>query len=375
MRITVLSDNYPSQAAPTRGVFVYQLAQQFCRHNKVNVICPSVLFKQALAGKALVQDKCKVLYPKYLSFSKTNNAILYWLRNRSKRMAISYAFKNLYQNNPKPDFIYAHFLWNAISALPLKKRLDVPLFVAMGESNVHQYQYLVKNTSKLTAITAQISGFIVVSEKMKQFCINQLNINPQKILFAPNGVDMQKFYPTNNKKELRIKLGFDTQKFMLAFTGSFIERKGIFDIIKAIESLDNVQLICIGKGNLPPNPKIVFAGALPHEQINTYLNASDAFIFPTRAEGSSNALIEAAAAGLPIITSNIPEVKEQIGSENAIFITPGDVSELTMAIQNLISNENLCHSLKAKSLEVSKKYSLEKRANTILKWIGQKINK
>lgn len=350
--IIIISDNYPSQSFLTRGLFVYQIAQQFSKVFQVNVVSPVVLFKQTKIHEPMKNDRCSVVYPKYLSFSHTNNLFLNYVRNYSKQNSILRAYKKLYSHNTKPDFIYAHFLWNAISALPLKKTLNIPLFVAMGESNIHQYQYLVKDTSKLTAITAQISGFIVVSEKMKQFCFNQLKINPQKILFAPNGVDMQKFYPTNNKKELRIKLGFDTQKFMLAFTGSFIERKGIFDIIKAIESLDNVQLICIGKGNLPPNPKIVFAGALPHEQINTYLNASDAFIFPTRAEGSSNALIEAAAAGLPIITSNIPEVKEQIGSENAIFITPGDVSELTMAIQNLISNENLCHSLKAKSLEV-----------------------
>ncbi len=371
--VLIISDNYPSQNTPTRGIFIYQLAQHFAKRNSVKVICPTVIIKNSNRAEPLQNDSCTVIYPYYLSFSISNNSILRSIKRHTQQASIKWGYKKLYNKNEKPTFIYAHFLWNAITVIPLVDKLNVPLFVAMGESNTHRYENLVNNTTKRNKITRQISGFIVVSEKMRQYCINKLKIDPQNILLAPNGVDTKKLYPLRNKIELRNKLGFDKEMFTISFLGSFIERKGIFDIFKSIEHIENIQIICIGKGKLQKTDKIVFSAPLPHEDINKYLNASDAFVLPTYAEGSSNALLEAAATGLPVITSNIPEVMEQFGNDNALYVTPGNLEELKNAIVELKNNEQLRTQLSEKSLQVSKKYSLEKRAQNILKWIGEKI--
>lgn len=371
--ILVISDNYPSLSTPTVGMFVFQIAQQFSKTYKVNVICPKVLFKHEFNQKKLLSDKNNVVYPKYFSFTNTKIKLLTKIRDYSKQKTIIKAHNGHNIAKNKFMFIYTHFLWNAIASLPLKRKLNIPLFVAMGESNPNQYLSLMENPVKLNEIRAQISGFIVVSEKMKQFCIDKLKVSSSKVLLAPNGVDKSKFYPVSNNKHILKKLNLNDRKFTVSFIGSFFDRKGIHELLEAIDEIDDVQLICIGKGSLPKSDKIVFAGPLPHEQINSYLNASDIFVFPTKAEGSSNALLEAAACGLPIITSNIPEVKEQLGEDNALYINPDNPEDIKRKILQLMNSSKKRELFSKKSLKIADYYSIEKRAENILKWINQRI--
>src|SRR5690606_31620582 len=129
------------------------------------------------------------------------------------------------------------------------------------------------------------------------------------------------------------------------------------DLLSAVNEMNNVGLICIGKGDLKDRSKVIYGSTLNHDQIPYYLGASDVFVFPTRAEGSSNALLEAMACGLPIITTNIPEVVSQIGDNNAMYVSVGNISELTEKI-NLMKDENTRAYFIEKSLDVVKKYSL-----------------
>src|SRR5690606_11111163 len=93
---------------------------------------------------------------------------------------------------------------------------------------------------------------------------------------------------------IRSFLKIDNDDFVISFTGDFIKRKGIDVLLKAVKELDKVKLILIGSDEVDvPIEKIAFKGRLPHLEIPKHLNASDVFIFPTKADGSSNAIVEA----------------------------------------------------------------------------------
>src|SRR5699024_10638249 len=111
-------------------------------------------------------------------------------------------------------------------------------------------------------------------------------------------VDKNVFYK-KDKKKCRHELGFSKNDYIVAFTGTFNDRKGSLRLSDALEDLNDVKSIFIGSGkDEPMNDNILFKGRLSHYDIATYLNAADVFVLPTIAEGCSNAIIEAMACGL-----------------------------------------------------------------------------
>lgn len=363
--ILIIADNYPSQENPTRGVFVYNLIQQFTKFYQVDIVSPTA-YNLMPNERALQSDKSNVVFPKFLSFSKISKrkGIINRFVQKLKKRAVVNAIK------PSVDyqFVYCHFLSSAIPIMEFCKKRNIPLYVAMGESSIEiRYQAILHNKDYLEHIGKHLSGVIAVSEKLHNFCCSELKISTEKILISPNATDTQSFKPFHVDRSF---LNIDKDDIVISFTGAFIKRKGIDVLLKAVNELDKVKLILIGSGEVDvPIEKIAFKGRLPHLEIPKYLNASDVFIFPTKAEGSSNAIAEAMACGLPIITSNIPEVVFQIGKGNAIFIDPNDDVELKRAIQKLIEDKNLRKQLSEKSLQIAKDRTIENRAKQILKWI------
>lgn len=364
-KILVIADNYPSQVNPTRGVFVFNLIQEFAKYYQVDVISP-IAYTNKYSEVALQSDKADVVFTKFISFSKLSkrkgiiNKIVQYLKKR--------AIVNAINASTDYQFVYCHFLSSAIPVMKYCEKFNIPLYVAMGESSLEiRYQAILDNKDYLEYIGNKLTGIIAVSEKLHNFCRSELKIAPEKILISPNATDTRHFKPFQvNRSFLKI----DNDDFVISFTGAFIKRKGIDVLLKAVKELDKVKLILIGSGEVDLSiEKIAFKGRLPHLEIPKYLNASDVFIFPTKAEGSSNAIAEAMACGLPIITSNIPEVVFQIGKGNAIFIDPNDDVELKRAIQKLIEDKNLRKQLSEKSLQIAKDRTIENRAKQILKWI------
>src|SRR5699024_5133340 len=131
----------------------------------------------------------------------------------------------------------------------------------------------------------------------------------------------------------RDKYNLPQDAFIVAFTGHFIERKGPLRLLQAIEGIapeKNVAGIFIGSGEQEPSSKkVLFKGRLTHAEVPEMLSAADVFALPTLNEGSCNAIAEAMACGLPIISSDIEAIREQVTEENAVMVNPRD----TVAIQ------------------------------------------
>ena len=87
-------------------------------------------------------------------------------------------------------------------------------------------------------------------------------------------------------------------------------------------------------------------------------------------EGHPGSVIEALMVGLPVITSDLSGVREIINHRvNGLLVGPGEVDQLSKAMEELMLNENLCLKLAEKALETSKRFSAEEvilqLANTV----------
>ena len=194
------------------------------------------------------------------------------------------------------------------------------------------------------------------------------------IITAPNSTDLSLFYKMD-KLACRKQLGIPENKFVVGFVGGFIERKGDKRLLEAVNQLDDVYVAFAGRGDdKPSGDRVVFCKAMDHEQVPVLLNAVDVFVLPTLAEGSCNAIVEAMACGLPIISSNLPFNDDVLTNKNSIRINPMSVDEIANAIVRL-KDENIRVKMGENALCTAQNLSIEKRAERILNFIEQTSHK
>lgn len=272
------------------------------------------------------------------------------------------------------DVIYAHFIVpSGLVAADLAAEYHKPYFIAYGESSFDS----VRNSVPLEFVQqklAAISGAIAVSKKNQDELIANHVVTRENVSVFPNAIDVEVFHRMD-KKIIRKELGISDSCFIVAFVGHFIHRKGPLRLAAAIKGLKGINSFFIGAGEEQPDcDGILFSGKLPHEKIARYLNAADVFVLPTLAEGCCNAIVEAMACGLPVISSNLPFNDDILDETNSIRIDPSSVDEIRSAIQLLYENRGFREKLAAGALERASMLRIETRAENILKYMEEKTD-
>jgi glycosyltransferase involved in cell wall biosynthesis len=177
----------------------------------------------------------------------------------------------------------------------------------------------------------------------------------KKIVYVPGiGVDTGKFDDeTINRAKKRKELEISNDTIVLLSVGEMIKRKNHDTALKAISELKNknyIYLIC-GQGELETylkdlanklgvSEKVRFLGF--RDDIPEICAMSDIFIFPSYQEGLPVAAMEAMAAGLPVICSNIRGNVDLIqDGEGGYLLEPGDYIEIALSIDKVIKDDKL----------------------------------
>ena len=308
-----------------------------------------------------------IYQPKYISFSNIRikgRAISDTLKFNAVRRAMRHI-------KDTPDLVYAHF-WDMAITAAFATNGKYPIIAVSGEERIDVYDRY--NQKDVNRWLDKIKGVICVSTKNfnESKDVGLLRYNPQTIIL-PNSIDKSKFHPIN-KEEARSKLGISNDVTIAAFVGAFIERKGVLRVTEAAKGIPELRLFIIGKGNQnPESDQILFKGLVPHEELIYYLNAADFFVLPTLAEGCCNAIVEAMACGLPIISSDLPFNDDILDENNSIRIDPMNIGEITDAMRSLINNKTLCTALSEGALKRSYGLSIENRAENIYQFIQKTI--
>ena len=116
----------------------------------------------------------------------------------------------------------------------------------------------------------------------------------------------------------------------------------------------------------------VCKGRVNNKELPLYLNAADVFVLPTLNEGCCNAIIEAMACGLPIISSDKSFNWDILDENNSIMIDPMDIQHIADSIILLKNDKNIRTKLSEGALNTSSSLTIDKRAERILNYI--KIN-
>ena len=383
MKLAVVCQSYPSPGNQVY-VFVEQLVNAMVDQGVgITVIAPQSITNCIMWHKPLLPAKCtvktskgnsyNVLRPKFVSFGNCKG-LLEKIAYKWKKQRIMSCLKKA-----SCDVVYTHF-WefaDFVSEYCRSKRL--PLFVACGEGDDALEILISTHTDEyIRLLKESVTGVISVSSENKRKCISYKLADGKNIIVLPNCVDTSIFRP-KKVESLKKELGISESDFVISYVGSFIERKGSGRLAAAITTLGVPSIKSIFIGNslsgdcvIPECDGILHCGPLEHSLIPDYLNCSDVFVLPTRKEGCSNAIVEALACGLPVISSNGAFNDDILNDENSIRIDPDDIQAIADAILQMRRNADI----KKKFIEqmtAHNPYSIENRATKIINFIKSKI--
>jgi glycosyltransferase involved in cell wall biosynthesis len=202
-----------------------------------------------------------------------------------------------------------------------------------------------------------------------------------RLTFIPNGVDTARFHPIppETKAPLKTQLGLDPNHRYCTVVGRISYRKG-FDIIidawrDVASRVPDARLLLIGpcedsyrqigEGRFIAGlherleawglrDTVTWLGTT--EEVERYLQASDVFLFASRREGCPNALLEAMASGLPIVSTRIDHITDDlITDESDGLITRSAPDEFAAAVNRVLSSPDLARSLGTHAAETAQR--------------------
>ena len=199
-------------------------------------------------------------------------------------------------------------------------------------------------------ITARFKDLIIVnSEYDWRIAVEKKIISPEKIIKIYNGLDPNSLdFLSREEARRRLTPGVDKKTPGVAFVGcvaNFYKTKGLAYLIQAFHYLEpgSQYLIIIGDGKLRPQleaqikklgleDRVILTGRIPDAY--KYLKAFDLSVLPSLKEGFPWVILEAAAAGIPIVATRVGAIPEILPEE--CLVEPGDSQELAKKISRML---------------------------------------
>jgi glycosyltransferase involved in cell wall biosynthesis len=360
MRILILSSVFPNQAKPTFGVFVKNRARRVARYGEVVVVAPIAWFPfnhwiRGVKGAEIPfeenQEGLKVYHPRFFCtpvLGKCFDGLFYFLSIVFFvcRLRKQFAF----------DFIDAHFSYpDGVGAGLLSKIFRTPLFVTLrGTHDIRHAGYLLRKPQIQFALNSA-NEVICVSESLKKFA-QGLGIADERLRVIPNGIDENEFFP-GDPLEARQKLGLPAGATILLSVGAFFEGKGHHRVIEVLpellEKFPRVLLVALGDQSVDPRyfnsvkelirrknieQEVLLVPVQEHAKIRLWMNAANLFCLATSSEGRCNAILEALACGLPVVTTDVGGNRELIeDGTDGVLVSFWDAKAFSAALCRALS--------------------------------------
>lgn len=205
-------------------------------------------------------------------------------------------------------------------------------------------RYLARFTDKVIAVSGAVKKDIMKYD----------GLGDEKIDVICNGVDIKR-YSSSDRNEVRSKLDIDQDVPVIGTVGRLTFQKGQKYLLESVSKLKNkfpgLLLLIVGDGPLRDElehhaetlgirDSVQFLGV--RRDVPELMSAMDIFVLPSLWEGLANALVEAMAAGKPVIATDIPQIGEVINSGNVGILVPAKKSDaIAQSIELLLSDNSL----------------------------------
>lgn len=278
----------------------------------------------------------------------------------------------------KPGLIHAHWILpQGFTAALVGRLLKIPVVVTAHAGDVFPLNsHLFRLLSRFSINSA---AAVTVNSSFTKAAV--VRIAPSKAaVIIPMGVDLKLFSSSSGAAASAVRKRYAIRGKMLLFVGRLAEKKGVTYLISAmkavVKAFPDCKLIIVGDGpekqalqrqsqQLGLSGSVVFAGSVPNSQLPPFYRAADVFILPSivdsrgDTEGLGVVLLEAVAAGTPVVASNVGGIPDVVvHKRTGLLVEQKSPGQLAAAVISLLKNPQLRGKLSAAAREhISKNFS------------------
>lgn len=341
-KLLIITNLYPSNWDPNRATFNKQQFDHLTKHLDVSILVPVSWLDWLKLGREKRKQEA------------LNDKVRYcWNFYTPKIMRRCYSFFMVFSfflnsffwiRRVKPEVLLASWAYpEGVAVGIIAKFLKVPFFIKVHGSDINEFAQDKARAKQIVWACNRAQGVFSVSKALKNQLV-ALGVDANKVHVIYNGIDKQKFFPSET----------EAKSNELLYIGNLKREKGIGELIKAFIKLklsqSELTLTVAGSGamqsevcNLLEQAKLTdsvkFLGSVPHSQIPDLIRHAKILVLPSYAEGVPNVILESMSCGTPVVATSVGGVPEVVNEDTGVLVAPKNVEALVIGLQHALSKK------------------------------------
>jgi glycosyltransferase involved in cell wall biosynthesis len=345
-RLLFLSNLFPTEAEPYRGLDNATLLHALAPHFDIRVLSPRPVLPWAgNAFSARTEDAS--LQPRWIRSAylpKLGGPVNHLLMAGSLRRSFEEILRDF-----RPGVILSSWIFpDSCAALRLANG-RVPIVAIAQGSDVHQYLGMPARRRVILKYLPRAATVITRSGELSRLLAGA-GFPGEKLRTVYNGVSLDAFQP-REQAAARRESGLPEDGRIVLFAGNFYAVKNPLLLLRGVAQLNSgAPLLVMAGGGPLEQPvrdlaaklgiasRVIFAGRKTPEEIARLMNAADLLAIPSKNEGVPNVLLEAFASGLPVVASRVGGIPEILDQEFlGRMVPPDDLTAFVAALDQQLA--------------------------------------
>ena len=241
-------------------------------------------------------------------------------------------------------------------------------YLSFFKKNIVWESHTAKKKWVVAGLLKRLNKLVVISNGLKEYYLS-FGVSKEKIMVAPSGVDLNVFESIKNSKEqLRKRLDLPLNKKIIAYVGKLKtmgEEKGVGELDKVISDV---------KKRHPEVELLIVSKAKPCE-VPVYMKAVDILVmnYPNTKHYtkymSPLKMFEYMASGNPIVSTDLPSIREVLDESTAYLFDPNNSNDVTKRISEVLERYDEAQIKATKATQRVREFTWERRADDIIAFI------
>ncbi len=227
---------------------------------------------------------------------------------------------------------------------------------------------------------------IAPTPSIRDMILRKYEVNAP-VTVIPTPVDLDN-YTHLCPEQVRIKLGLERAEILL-YLGRLSEEKNLELLLEAFaivyQQRPDAHLVLVGKGptehqlhkyaeKLNITPRVCLYGAIPYNEVANIVAAADLFVFPSQVETQGLVLVEAMAAGTPVVAVECASSRDVIASGGGLISAP-NAQDFAAAIMQLLDDPQRLRALSFEAAGVAKRYDIRSTTQKLIEVYHEAIDR